>query len=100
MYVVRRLPVQYPGPAHDDQNRSDSRMLTRPTPIRIHPTASMFTPLVVAFTANVRMAPTAIRKIPTPRPIDASFVSQLPGWGHWENGRTPELGSRARARPA
>src|SRR5207237_8819185 len=43
--------------------------------IRIQPTVWMFTPFVVACTAKVRIAPTAIRKMPTPRPIyESSFI--------------------------
>src|SRR5438128_902677 len=68
MYVVRRR-LQETGPAHDCKKRSENRTLTSPTPIRIQPTASMLMPFVVALTANVRIAPTAIRKIPTPSPI-------------------------------
>ncbi len=48
-----------------------------PTPIRIQPTASMFTELDDALTANVRIAPTAIKKMPTPSPIRTSFVLAL-----------------------
>jgi hypothetical protein len=33
----------------------------------------MLMPEVVALTAKARMAPTAVRKIPTPRPIYGSF---------------------------
>jgi hypothetical protein len=40
-----------------------------PAIMRITPTVSMLTPDTVASTANVRMAPTAMRKMLTPIPI-------------------------------
>jgi hypothetical protein len=40
-----------------------------PTIIRIQPIVWMFTPETVFDTANARIAPTAVRKMPTPRPM-------------------------------
>src|ERR671914_1484047 len=63
----------------------ESRMPSSPTPIRIQPTVLTSTAPDVAFTANARIAPTAIRKIPTPSPIKPPWVSRWIPAGH-----TPE----------
>src|SRR3954469_3781520 len=43
----------------------------RPAAMRIHPTAWTFTPLVVASTANARIAPTAMSRMLTGIPMKA-----------------------------
>jgi hypothetical protein len=46
-----------------------------PTISRIQPIVWMFTPETLSVTAKARTAPTAARKIPTPRPMSSPFRS-------------------------
>src|SRR5439155_8557202 len=86
-YVVRRRDVP-PTPPHDDQNISDSSRPMAPTTIRITPIVLMSTPETVAFTAQVRIAPAAIRIRLTTMPIPSNLLLVSPD-GRF---RLPELG--------
>ena len=71
--VRRRLPVKYPGPAHEDQKIVERTTPMIPTISKIQPTVWMLTPFTSLVTAKARTAPTAARSIPTPKPISFSF---------------------------
>ena len=57
-----------PGRQNDDQNVSESSAPTAPTAIKIQPIVSRSTPLTVALTPHVRIAPAAMRMRLTPIP--------------------------------
>ena len=59
-------------PPQDDQKIIESTRPRAPTTIRMTPIVWSSRPETVAFTAQVRIAPTAIRKMLTPRPISSS----------------------------
>src|SRR5262245_13447971 len=71
--TVRR---KYPGPHQVDQKASESASPTSPTIIRITPTAFTSSPETLASTAQVRIAPAAIKIRLTPIPM--SLPSQPP----------------------
>ena len=58
-----------PTPPHDDQKIIESTRPRAPTIMRMTPIVWISRPETVAFTAQVRIAPTAMRKMLTPRPI-------------------------------
>src|ERR1700680_4267527 len=66
--LVRLRP---PNPPHEDQKNIDNAVPRAPTMSRMMPIVFRLTPLLVVstVTANARIAPTAINRIPTPIPM-------------------------------
>src|SRR5207245_2974740 len=87
----RRPPPKYPGPAHEDQKTMETRRPKAPTHRTITPIVWMSTPLDwLTCTANARTAPTAMSKMPTPRPTwTTSFLygGAAAGMAEGQNGR-------------
>src|SRR5581483_12292787 len=68
--ATARWRLRAPGPAHDDQKTIESTVLNPPTPSKITPTVCRSTPLVlVVWTANARIAPAAMSRSPSPKPM-------------------------------
>ncbi len=75
--VVRRRSAA-PNPPQLDQNMRDRTMPIPPTIIRMIPIVLMLKPDVVALTAQVRIAPAAIRIRLTPIPMVKNLLLELP----------------------
>ena len=77
VYVTRRLR-KYPGPPQEDQKTTESSVPRMPTTMRIQPTVCrLMAPPVSTLIAKARIAPTAIRKIPAPMPINKPPIGAI-----------------------
>src|SRR6266496_177866 len=85
-------------PPQDDQKIIEITRPMIPTTSRITPTVWMLTPETVAVTAQVRIAPAAMRRMLTPTPTRSSFaLGAHPETSSWRLGG-PEVAAAERSR--